>query len=272
MASLVAMLAGAQAQADCAHVLHVAYNDWPPYSWSEGDGEPQGLDVELMQTFAAKAGCELVFDKMPAKRSHQLLRVGKVDIMMGASKTDDREAYAVFSSPYRQEVVGVFSLDSQKLGDIVSWTQLMNSGLRLLVPQAGWYGSDYEASRSELEHKNLLVESPDLLRSVQMLARNRAELALGDSLSLPYIASQTEHLHLYRHTARLSESDIHLMFSKAAMSEAEASSIERAIVAAHQSGDIAALLLKWEQISLSRINFAEDSEARLGRSTPQFAD
>ncbi|MCL2917690.1 substrate-binding periplasmic protein [Shewanella litorisediminis] len=237
----------------CQTPLHVAYNDWPPYSWSDEGGEPLGLDIDLLKAFARRAGCMLEFDKMPARRSHQLMHLGKVDIMMGASKTVEREEYAHFSVPYRLEQVGLFSIDNGAVSPLVSWQQVLDSDLKLLVPQAGWYGEAYESSKRSLAMRNQLVESPDLLKSVQMLSRGRAELAIGDALALPFIASQQEKVHLFRHPLRLTESDIHLMFSRFTFDEARVRAFDDAIRGAAQDGEIAALLLKWEQISLSRI-------------------
>ncbi|ABL99277.1 ABC transporter substrate-binding protein [Shewanella amazonensis] len=242
-----------QTQTICQAPLHVAYNDWPPYSWSDEVGEPLGLDVDLLKAFARRVGCVLEFDKMPARRSHQLMHLGKVDIMMGASKTAEREEYAHFSVPYRLEQVGLFSIDNGGVVSLGSWQQVLDSSLKLLVPQAGWYGEAYESSKRSLAMHNQLVESPDLLKSVQMLSRGRAELAIGDALSLPFIASQHEKVHLFRHPLRLTESDIHLMFSRATFDEARVRAFNDAIRGAAEDGEIASLLLKWEQISLSRI-------------------
>lgn len=259
-------------QAACSHVLHVGFNDWPPYSWSEGTGPALGLDVELLKVFAERAGCEIVFDKMPPKRSHQLMRSGKIDIMMGASRTEDRVSYAFFSLPYRLEVVSLFSMESASVNDISSWAQVMTAKHKLLVPQAGWYGDDFEQNKDHMLRRDLLVESPDLLRSVQMLARGRGDLAIGDSLSLPYIASQSEQLHLYRHSVRLSESEIHLMFSRESMSKEEVDAFNHAIGLAGEEGEIARLQFKWEQISLSRIEGHSDNGAGRERAGPVMAE
>lgn len=260
------------AEGACSHVLHVGFNDWPPYAWSDDTGPAQGLDVELMQAFAKRAGCEIVFDKMPAKRSHQLMRVGKIDIMMGASVTEERKEYALFSRPYRLEVVSLFSMDNNKIKDIDTWTSVLADKHKLLVPQAGWYGEELEAARGSLERDNLLVLSPDLLRSVQMLARGRGDLAVGDSLSLPYIASQTEHLHLYRHSLHLSESEIHMMFSRESMEQMDIDSFNSAIISAGDDGEIARLQFKWEQISLSRIQGKSLDGAGLDQRHTVIAD
>ncbi|WP_372873290.1 substrate-binding periplasmic protein [Shewanella sp.] len=251
-ASLLLMAESSPAVAGCSHALQVGYNNWPPYSWEDEDGNARGLDVDLLNLFAKQAGCELVFRQMPPRRSHQLMRAGKIDIMMGASKTEQRLDYAFFSEPYRLEVVNLFSVEGVNVTDISAWPELLSRQYKLLVPQVGWYGEEFERSKSNLKRQELLVESPDLLRSVQMLSRGRANIAIGDSLAFPFIAGQSEQIHLYRHSVTLNENDIHLMFSRESMSIEEVDAFNRAIDQSGKDGEIARLQLKWEQISLSK--------------------
>lgn len=216
-------------------------------------GEAQGLDVELLRAFAEFLGCEINFINVPAKRSHQMLKSGSLDIMMGATKTVEREEYSFFSDPYRDEEVRLFVLDENKDNvKLERWQDIFTQKLRLLVPISGWYGADYEKTRERLALENLLILSPDVDKSVQMLTYDRADLMIGDAIAMPYIASQHQGVRLSALKPILDHNPIHLMLSKQSMSPLLLAQFNRAIKALTINGEIARIVYKWQQISLAQ--------------------
>lgn len=237
----------------CSNPIKVGYNDWPPYAWQDIQGEAQGLDVELLRAFAEFLGCEINFINVPAKRSHQMLKSGSLDIMMGATKTVEREEYSFFSDPYRDEEVRLFVLDENKDNvKLERWQDIFTQKLRLLVPISGWYGADYENTRERLALENLLILSPDVDKSVQMLTYDRADLMIGDAIAMPYIASQHQGVRLSALKPILDHNPIHLMLSKQSMSPLLLAQFNRAIKALTINGEIARIVYKWQQISLAQ--------------------
>ena len=237
----------------CSNPIKVGYNDWPPYAWQDMQGDAQGLDVELLRAFAEFLGCEINFINVPAKRSHQMLKSGSLDIMMGATKTVEREEYSFFSDPYRDEEVRLFVLDENKDNvKLERWQDIFTQKLRLLVPISGWYGADYENTRERLALENLLILSPDVDKSVQMLTYDRADLMIGDAIAMPYIASQHQGVRLSALKPILDHNPIHLMLSKQSMSPLLLAQFNRAIKALTMNGEIARIVYKWQQISLAQ--------------------
>lgn len=237
----------------CSNPIKVGYNDWPPYAWQDMQGEAQGLDVELLRAFAEFLGCEINFINVPARRSHQMLKSGSLDIMMGATKTVEREEYSFFSDPYRDEEVRLFVLDENKDNvKLERWQDIFTQKLRLLVPISGWYGADYEKTRERLALENLLILSPDVDKSVQMLTYDRADLMIGDAIAMPYIASQHQGVRLSALKPILDHNPIHLMLSKQSMSPLLLAQFNRAIKALTINGEIARIVYKWQQISLAQ--------------------
>lgn len=237
----------------CSNPIKVGYNDWPPYAWQDMQEEAQGLDVELLRAFAEFLGCEINFINVPAKRSHQMLKSGSLDIMMGATKTVEREEYSFFSDPYRDEEVRLFVLDENKDNvKLERWQDIFTQKLRLLVPISGWYGADYEKTRERLALENLLILSPDVDKSVQMLTYDRADLMIGDAIAMPYIASQHQGIRLSALKPILDHNPIHLMLSKKSISPLLLAQFNRAIKALTINGEIARIVYKWQQISLAQ--------------------
>ncbi|MCU8093986.1 transporter substrate-binding domain-containing protein [Shewanella sp. SM20] len=237
----------------CKNTIKVGYNDWPPYAWQDPQGEAQGLDVDLMRAFAVYLGCEVHFINVPAKRSHQMLRAGQLDVLMGATMTDERQNYALFSTYYRDEELRLFVLDEQKDQiNIDKWEDIFTQKLRLLVPSSGWYGADYQESQYRLEQEHLLVLSPDSNKSVQMLIYGRGDMIVGDTLAMPYIASQHQRIKLVSLKLVLDQNHIHLMFSKASIKTSQLEQFNHAIKALMDNGEIARVINKWQQMTLAK--------------------
>ncbi|MCE9686585.1 transporter substrate-binding domain-containing protein [Shewanella sp. AS16] len=250
MAVAVALLLlgqGALAAPACERPLSVGYDLWPPYAWRDAAGLPQGLDVEMLQGLAEYLGCELQFIYLPAKRSHQMLRSGRLDLMMGASFTPERESYAYFSDSYRGEELKLFVLSQHRHEfQVTSWNDILIQGLSLLVPEAGWYGPAYEENGPRLRQAGLLEYSSNAAASVQMLSYGRADLVLGDAIAMPYIARKNHNLSLYPLALRVGKNEIHLMLSKLGTSPALLTHFNQAIAALKKRGELDAILDKWQ--------------------------
>ncbi|MCH1929032.1 transporter substrate-binding domain-containing protein [Shewanella sp. A25] len=235
----------------CPTPIRVGYNDWPPYAWQALNGEESGLDIELMRDFAEYIGCQVTFIKIPAKRSHQMLKEGALDMMMGATLTLERQDYAFFSRAYREEEIRLFALDkSDSHLELTQWEDIFEQKLRLLVPNSGWFGTDYERTQHRLDLAHLLVLSPGPDKSVQMLNHGRADLILGEAIAIPY-ASQRQGIRLSVLPMVLAQHDIHLMFSKASMTALQVEQFDLAIDTFRQNGLLNNALLKWQRFAQS---------------------
>ncbi|WP_043307046.1 ABC transporter substrate-binding protein [Pseudomonas sp. ML96] len=82
--------------------LRVGWEEWFPLIYQQ-DEQLTGSEYELLQQLASGAGCQLQFVELPWARALQLLKQGQLDMLYGASRTAEREAYAQFSQAYRQE-------------------------------------------------------------------------------------------------------------------------------------------------------------------------
>lgn len=96
---LVTLAGQAQAQ-DCR--LRVGWEEWYPLI-HERDGQLAGSEFVLLSTLAKQANCQLEFIELPWIRALKSLQNGDIDLLYGASKTPEREAFAQFSRPYRVE-------------------------------------------------------------------------------------------------------------------------------------------------------------------------
>ena len=263
----------AWAQADaslCPTPLNVGFNDWAPYSWTTPQGEVLGLDVEMLSLIARQLGCRLNFIKMPAKRAHQMLQTGMLDIIMGASYTDERANYAYFSNSYRSEEVKLFvKAERAEQINVEKWQDIFSQQLKLLAPFYGWYGPDYQASKDALSHQGLLVLSPNTNQSIQMLAYDRGDILIGDAMALPYTANQSHGVVLSPLSLLVDSNQIHFMFSKQVNHLPLVSAINQAIDTLSHQGALAKVMMKWQQTSLAHTQEHTDNPPTQPESNPR---
>lgn len=142
---LLLLSLSSQVAALCERPLKVAAEYWPPYS-EQGEDGWQGIDVDHVRSLIQRAGCEVVFLNTPSSRAHLMLEKGEIDILMAASDVPERHRYALFSKPYRREVMAVFALAGRE--DVPdSFSALQASTHILVAPRSGWYGEAFAAVR-----------------------------------------------------------------------------------------------------------------------------
>ncbi|QRY78216.1 transporter substrate-binding domain-containing protein [Pseudomonas sp. PDNC002] len=73
------------------------WDDDPPFSMQLPDGSVGGLYVELNREVLEHLGCSVRMVKLPWARALKELELGRLDVLPGAFRKPEREAYAYFS-------------------------------------------------------------------------------------------------------------------------------------------------------------------------------
>ena len=100
---------------------------FPPYEYTDDNGQPVGIDIEIATAIAEKLGLELQVDDMDFDAALLAAQQGKSDmIMAGVTVTESRQAVMDFSDTYASGVqvvivpegsdVTLDSLGDQKIG------------------------------------------------------------------------------------------------------------------------------------------------------------
>ncbi|MCC7599870.1 transporter substrate-binding domain-containing protein [Janthinobacterium sp. FW305-129] len=245
---LLAAVLGISALPAVACRMTMALEQWPPYVYRDAQGRYTGLDLELLKAIFKEARCTLVtLPELPTARRQLLFQKGGLDLMLAASETPERQSYARFSIPYRDEAVGLFSKSgapgSQR--QIASFAQLARGKSTLLAPKVGWYGAQYAAVRPALDKAGRLNAFGSFQQGVRMLDAGRADLLLGDVLAV-------------RHEARLQgvalstlpflalRAPVHLMLNAHTTSTADLARLNAAITHLEQRGALAAIRARYD--------------------------
>ena len=92
-------------------VLKVGWEEWYPFIYQQGQTF-SGSEYTLLSRLAKKTGCQLKFVEVAWDKSLQQLAQGKLDMLFGASMTDERKTYAQFSQAYRFEQIVLVVADT----------------------------------------------------------------------------------------------------------------------------------------------------------------
>jgi polar amino acid transport system substrate-binding protein len=231
----------------CACHLRMASESWPPYIYSGGDGALTGADVELAQAIVQAAGCTLeIVPELPSLRREILFRQGKLDLMLAASRTDERRRYARFSTPYRHERVGLFAAPGKlrQFAHIDSFDTIARQRIAVLAPRAGWYGPDYARAAATPDAGAWRYTFGNFRQGIQMFRAGRAELIMGDTAALRHEAKQ-QGVALAPLPYVPFSAPVHLMLNAASTTQAQLARIDGAIAKLEQSGVLATIRARY---------------------------
>jgi polar amino acid transport system substrate-binding protein len=239
--SALALLACGPARAQaCSKAITVGTGQWEPYAYYDAQNRFTGIDADMMRAIFKEAGCTLVeLGAMPPTRNMLLFDHGKIDMMGGASLTPERLKRAYFSLPYRDEIVGIFSLadGAAQYHAIHSFDDFMGQPLALLAPRVGWYGEAYEKHKGALMAGKRLSQFIDFSLGMRMLAAGRAPFILGDAAGIEHAAAR-EGVKVQPLPFWLVQSQVHLMLSRATVKEADVRRLDAAIERLQKRGTL----------------------------------
>ena len=230
--------ASAPASAGCDKTLSVSSSDYAPYIFKNKAGIWSGLDVELMQAIFKEAGCAYTFAPLVApKRMVEMVSRGKTDVLLAASASDERRKANRFGRPYRNESVSLVGLAGKldAYRDITRFQTLRERGVRVLVPNAGWYGEDYASALPALQAAGLAIEFTYFDQSIRMLAAGRAALVMSDTGAL-FDAAKKEGVAVEALPFTVISAPVHMMFSKASVSEHDVAELDAATARLERKG------------------------------------
>ncbi len=162
-------------------LLRSAWHPWEPYQVRSRSGEESritGLDVEL---FRAVIEDELAMDmslpEISWEKQQQLLARGELDVVSGAFRTPEREAYALFSVPYRIEEVVIFSREgAPPLASSADLEQLLEKETTRLGVVPGYhYGERIARFLSRNAGSERIVSAEDELANLRNLLEGRVD-------------------------------------------------------------------------------------------------
>jgi len=130
--------------------LTMGWDPWEPYHYMDPKGQHQGLDFELVRAIATEADCSVDYQRDSWVNLLASLRAGEIDLITGATLTPEREAFALFSEPYRTERFAMYvrAGDADRIAG-ESLEDMLANGMRLGVTDAYLYGPSVQALQDD---------------------------------------------------------------------------------------------------------------------------
>lgn len=239
---LATHVAGAGA---AACTLRIGWEPYAVFTFSGPDGKPAGVDIELMKEIARESGCTLEFRQLPWARILLELESGRIDVTTSVKYIPERDAFALFSIPYRTGELALFTRrgESQRLA-INELRDIAETGTRLTVINAYSYGTELDGVLAQPEVAALTERAPDYATAIRMLVNNRTDAFLVEDVDV--MLAEAEALGLAqaveRHPLYIPGSDYHVMFSRVSVPPDLLSAADRTIDRLRRSGRLKALL------------------------------
>jgi len=184
--------------AQCAAcVKTVRWYDDAPYSFRAPTGEIRGFDADLVRALLAQMGCTANFVNMPWARAVAELEAGRLDILPGTLRNEERERFAHFSKP-ALESPNILYLSSGATSKyrLMRLEDLLGTSFRLGVQRGVSYGSQFEQVRQDPRFVANLVPITLRRSAWRMLELGRIDGLIADQatarLELRQLALETK--------------------------------------------------------------------------------
>ena len=231
---------------EVACTLTMGWDPWEPYHYLEPGGEERGLDVELVRAIASHAGCEVDFERDSWVNLLRRVADGDVDLITGATRTSERDAYALFSEPYRQEAFVLFTrtADAARFGSGTLRDKLA-TGMRIGVTDAYVYSDDVEGLRDDPDFADQFISAEIGETNVTRLMNGDIDGFLEDRFVAAAILRRKGLEVDIAGDLVIASSDVRLMFSRASVEPGLVERINDSMGALRGSGEFDAIQARY---------------------------
>ncbi|MDP5149962.1 transporter substrate-binding domain-containing protein [Rheinheimera baltica] len=193
---------------------------WEPYQYMSVGNKAAGLDVELVEAITSSMGCDLNVVQGSWVELLSLLKNGDVDFVLGASKTQERESFAYFSEPYRQERFQLYVRKNAEHPAYADLKAFVDAGHKVGVVNEYYYGDEVVALYADETRRTQFVGAIISELNMARLLDEEIDGLLEDSfVGASILRRKGLDKYIQPHSISLGQSDVFVMFSKASVQE-----------------------------------------------------
>jgi polar amino acid transport system substrate-binding protein len=142
----------------CQFVL--GFDAWEPYQYTDVGERVAGLDIELVAAVVKGMGCQLSYQQGTWVDLLIALKRGEVDILLGASKTQAREKFALFSDAYRMEEFSLYIRNEDHVRTAYKTLgEFIQNGSQIGIVEDYVYGPDVSMLLDDAETSKYFVNA-----------------------------------------------------------------------------------------------------------------
>lgn len=168
---------------DC--VIKYGWEPRQPYQFNL-NGEMQGIDIEIFKAAADQINCDLEYVEKSWSELLAGIEKGEIDVLGGATPTDERKVYAEFSDPYRDESFSLFiTFNDDYDGDTLSG--FLSRGNKIGITSDYFYGQDVYELMQHPQYSQLFIDEKSGEQSFFNVLYSRINGVLVDPIEGHYI-------------------------------------------------------------------------------------
>ena len=227
--------------------LVMGWDPWEPYQYEIAGGQVFGLDVDLVTAVARNADCDITFQKGSWRDLLQQLEAGEIHLLAGATRTAEREAFARFTRPYRDEEFLLF-IHNDRMDELADsdLAGLMEGGLRIGVIEDYLYGEPVSGYQDNDGFAEQFVYSALAETNIGRLMDGEVEGIIEDKYVGAAIIRHKDLADVVAtHPLRFSSNAVSFMVSRASVDEATFERLDASVGELLDSGAIEKVLAQY---------------------------
>ncbi|TQV71620.1 amino acid ABC transporter substrate-binding protein [Aliikangiella marina] len=200
--------------------LTFGWTHYPPYQVTGENGIPSGLHIELIQAITQETNCVLNYEQGYYGDLVEKLKNGKLDFVADASITEERQQFAHFSIPYRNEAIVLYVREQYaKYCDGRDLEKIFRMPFRIGVTRGVYYGEEIERIQNLTPKIDSIVYVANRAELIKFVEQSIIDGFFEDPAVYAY-ETRTENRNFKLAKCKLAKfAPVSLMFSKKTVSE-----------------------------------------------------
>lgn len=233
------------AKGDCK--LKVGYDSWEPYQYMDVGNRVRGLDIDLLLMVAERMPCKIEYTQGSWVDLLSQIKAGEIDVLMGASKTSNREKFALFSTPYRTEQFTLYIREDDKAArGLKSFDEFIKRNKKLGVVDEYFYSDELSELRDQDNDEHFVDAIISEMNIARLLDEN-IDAFLEDSIvGASMIRRKGLSSLIVPHGLSITSGDVYVMFSQKSVSKKTLANFNKHLKKVVDSGEFAALVKQYK--------------------------
>lgn len=228
--------------------LLVGWSSWHPFSFRDEQQQLQGLDIDLLEAIFNRAGFHANYSEMPWARVLRELEFGTIQLTMSANQTAERDLYARFTLPYRNEetVLLVRRQDKGRWQEITQLSDLLSRpDFTIGLLRDFDYGTDFRTFMQSPQMQQRLLVRLKMEPLIKLLLAGRIQGVVMDPMGLQQLNLAGIPLDQLTTLLDIQQTPVHLMLSRRTTTPQQLQRLDEAIQALLQSPEYGQILARY---------------------------
>ncbi|HEA3129194.1 TPA: transporter substrate-binding domain-containing protein [Aeromonas hydrophila] len=228
--------------------LLVGWSSWHPFSFRDEQQQLQGLDIDLLEAIFNRAGFHANYSEMPWARVLRELEFGTIQLTMSANQTAERNLYARFTLPYRNEetVLLIRRQDKGRWQEITQLSDLLSRpDFTIGLLRDFDYGTDFRTFMQSSQMQQRLLVRLKMEPLIKLLLAGRIQGVVMDPMGLQQLNLAGIPLDQLTTLLDIQQTPVHLMLSRRTTTPQQLQRLDEAIQALLQSPEYEQILARY---------------------------